>query len=64
MSGRPAYSLVLHQLKSAIAKLSFHFGARSNSGKVKSRRHGGAIVAIGNDGGHEVALECTQDRIA
>jgi len=37
---------------SAIAKLlvSFRFGARSKSGKVKPRRQRGALVAIGDDG--------------
>src|SRR6218665_198803 len=39
MSGRPAYSPALYQIKFTIAKLLFRFTARSKSGKVKPRRH-------------------------
>ena len=43
--------------KTSPPDFSFRFGARPKSGKVKPRRQGGAIVAIGEHGGLHVAQE-------
>src|SRR6218665_3268381 len=65
-SGRPAYSPALYQIQSAIAKLlvSFRFGVRSKSGKVKPGKQRGATVAVCDDGGRVMVKEWNRVRIS
>jgi len=60
-SGRPAYSPVLFQIKSAIANLLVSLPGQ-NQGQAKTQH--GATVAVGDDGGRAVAQEWNRNTIA